>query len=296
MYQVFFVSSAGRLHKVRHRRSPPRLVSYRTLQRTLAVTGIAALAACGAPSATTPSTATIVPEPLVVEDTVVSFLGTLHNTHLGNGYPLTIIEQTVRNFDPDLVLVELPPPDFESALAASDARSDDASEAPDHAWLRNKPELYDVVLPLRTTLNYEVLPVSGWTAEARADRDAYYMVNPHGPMERRYIMANAAFHAAFLEHEGFSNPAWLHGEAYLEGLTAASRWLSFYAEEDMGRGGELLIQSRHARLIEDAIRAFPGRRILVVFDATARWYLEPVVQSMDVRWTSITQFLPATTR
>ncbi len=261
--------------------------------------GIAAVACGGASSAsTTPDTleaTTQLPVLLAPQQSTVAFLGTLHEAHLRGGYPLSVVEQTIRNFEPDLVLVELPPASFEEALVDSDARAEDPSHVLANRWLRNKPELYNVVLPLRTELGYDVLPVSAWTAGAQADRDAYYFEHPHGPMERYYIMANAAFHAEFLENNGFTNPQWLHESAYLDGLTAASRWLSYYAEEEMGRGGELRMQAAHAALVEDAIRAFPGRRILIVFDTTSRWYLEPVVRGIaGVHFASTTGFLPRT--
>lgn len=270
------------------------------MQRLLLLTLLALATACGGAAANSSPTASDTPAgtlPTGIETrlSTVAFLGTLHEVHDRIGYPLETVEHVIRAFEPDLVLVELPPDAFDDALAQADAYAETGTEITER-WLHDKPELYEVVLPLRHDLGYEVLPVSGWTQAAEAARDAYYFVNPHGPMERHYVIANAAFHATFLENTGFSNPTWLHGTEYLRLLTDASRWLSYYAEEQMGLGGELHVQSRHAALIEDAVRAFPGRRILVVFDTTARWYIEPVLAGIEgAQLVPTTRFLPAET-
>ena len=224
----------------------------------------------------------------------VGYLGTLHAAHLMSGYSLDIVEAAIRNFRPDVVLVEVPPSAMAEVLAEVDAVGEAAGpDTLQSQWIRPLPELYSVVLPLRHELRYDVVPVSGWTEAAKADRDAYYMQFPHGPMEREYIIANATFHAAFLQNEGAQNVAYLHGPEYLETLTDASRWLSYYAEEAMRQGGELRVQGRHAALVEEALTAFRGQRILIVFDATSRWYLEPVVRARrDVDFVSTPAFLP----
>lgn len=257
------------------------------------------LAACaGATTATRPVRAIDVepamPSSLVSDLTTATYLGTLHERHYIAEYSLSEVEAAVRSFRPDVVLVELPPDDVAGVCAEVDALGEEAGPTTlENVWVRTLPELYRVVIPLRHELGYDVVGISGWTPEAMADRAAYYEAWPHGPEEREYIVANAAFHAAFLRNDGWNDPTWLHGDEYMETLSDASRWLAYFAEERMGRGGALRVQARHAALLADALERYPGERVLVVFDVTARWALEPVLGAHpDVHHLSAAAFLP----
>jgi hypothetical protein len=225
----------------------------------------------------------------------VSFLGTLNATHLGGGYDLSVVEYVIRSFEPDTILVEHPPEGFEDAVAESDGFGDEIVDPSvlNSKWLINLPELYQVVLPLRHELGFEVVPVSGSTAQALHNQQEFDEAHPHGPIERWYVFSNAALQAAMLDNDGARDPHWLHGDHFLDLITQASRWLAYYSEEEMGEAGGLRLHAGHARLITPALDERRGERVLVVFAVTSRWYLEPLLRGRDdFRYQSISGFLP----
>lgn len=251
---------------------------------------------CGgspAPIATAPVSAELMP--MADRRGTLSFLGTLNEGHLSSPFDADVVEYVIRAFEPDVVLVQLPPDDFDTALAESDRFGGDVADPSflGSPWLPELPELYSVVLPLRHELAYEVIPVSAWTDEARNDLAAFEARRPLGPMERWYVVSNFALQSAMLENGGPHDPWWLHGEEAIELLTSASRWLAYYSEEEMGDAGELKLHAGHARLIDPALDAHQGQRVLVVFAFTSRWYIEPMLQAReDFRFQPITAFLP----
>ena len=225
----------------------------------------------------------------------VALLGTLNAGHLGGGYDLSVIEYVIRAFEPDTILVELPPSEFEAAVSESDRFDGDVVDPSviGNNWLMSLPELYRVVLPLRHQLGFEVVPVSAWSTEALDDQETFGDAHPHGPMERWYVLSNAALQAAMLSNNGARDPYWLHSEEFLGLITAASRWLAYYSEEEMGAAGELRLHAGHARLIAPVLDEHPGKRVLVIFAVTSRWYLEPLLRAReDFRYQSISAFLP----
>ncbi|MCB9507002.1 MAG: hypothetical protein H6698_06430 [Myxococcales bacterium] len=256
----------------------------RTLPGALA---LASTVACGG--------ANVVDEPHAVESdpigalitsdparATVLVLGTVHEAHLQSGYPLDIVERVVRRFDPDIVLVELTADELEGALASYESVGSDALPADiTDARLRVLPELYRVVFPLRDELGFRVLGVAGLDAAAAADRDTYILAEPHGPAERDYVLAAARFQTQFIAHGGYGDSAWLNSEAYEAYSGAVARWLSFYSEEAMGRGGPLHSNARAMAAIEDVLAGAAGQRVLVVYHVDERWYLEPAIEVLE---------------
>ncbi len=235
--------------------------------------------------------------PVEMEDgrSPVAFLGTLNAGHLRGAYSLDVVEYVIRRFEPDVILVELPPESFEHAVSESDRFNGNVPDPSVLAsnWLVNMPELYDVVLPLRHELGYEVVPVSGWTVDAIEDQNDFYAAHPHGPMERWYVVSNAALQAATLENDGASDAFWLHGHEFMELITAASRWMAYYSEEEMGEAGELRLHARHAAYMDAALDEREGQRVLVIFAVTSRWYIEPFLRARDdFRYESVSRHLP----
>lgn len=238
--------------------------------------------ACGGghavPDAPAPAGAPALPARLEDGRTLVTYLGTIHERHYVADYSLATVEAVVRAFAPDVVLVELPPDDVARVCAEVDALGDDAGPATlSNRWVRTLPEVYRVVVPLRHELGYEVAGISGWSAGAWDDRAAYFEDHPHGPEHREYIVSNAAYHAVFIGRDGWNDPVWLHGDEHLEAMMEAALWLAYHAEGEMGRGGPLTLHARHADLLAAALETWRGQRILVVFDVTARWSLEPLI-------------------
>ncbi len=226
--------------------------------------------------------------------TIVSVVGTLHTAHRQDGYGLVVVEHAVRQFRPDVVLVELPPDEFDAIVAEVDARRERAEvEPPANRWVEQLPELYDVVIPLRDELGYTLEPVSGWTDAADAARRNYFDEHPRGPLDRRYIASRARLSTAVLSNDGLRNHRWLHGDEFRDLTGAVGRALSYATEDEMRPGGELGVHARHAALIEDALARHRGERVLVVFDVNSRWYIEAMLDVRgDVMRLRADRFLP----
>jgi hypothetical protein len=61
----------------------------------------------------------------------------------------------------------------------------------------------------------------------------------------------------------------------------------------MGRGGELRLQARSAALVDAALDAASGDRVLIVYDVAARWWLEDALDvRTDVRREDVRTLLP----
>ncbi|MFB3067043.1 MAG: hypothetical protein ACE10D_11075 [Planctomycetota bacterium] len=96
--------------------------------------------------------------------TRVAVLGAIHGSHLGSkGYSVEAVIETVRNFKPDVVCVEIPPDLFAGHVKAIDRKGfgTTKSDLQGQRWIGAFPELYRGVIPLRKELGFEVVPVSG---------------------------------------------------------------------------------------------------------------------------------------
>lgn len=275
--------------------APNAFLLVRAIALALAILSVGCGGAPIQAESSSPIAPPLLPERMEDSRSAVSFLGTLNAGHLRGAYSLDAVEYAIRRFEPDAILVELPPAAFDQAVSESDRFGGNVSNPSllQSSWLVNLPELYEVVLPLRHELGYDVVPVSGWTIDAIEDQNDFYSAHPHGPMERWYVLSNAALQAAMLENNGASDAFWLHGREFLELITAASRWMAYYSEEEMGDAGELRLHARHASYMDAALDERRGQRVLVVFAVTSRWYLEPFLRARDdFRFESVSRYLP----
>ena len=203
--------------------------------------------------------------------TEVAILGTLHRGHeTSTHYGLAEVEAVIRAANPDVVMLEVPPHLFPSVVEACTG----GPVTPEAAvFATSYPEVCEVAIPLQASMGYTMLPISGWTESVSEDREAYYATHPIGPGTREYILAQHRSQAAQLDNDMWENPAWVNGEEYLALSSDEGRWLSYFAEEDLGDAGELRLNSRHAGLMLDGIREHVGERILVMFGARHRYFL-----------------------
>lgn len=264
----------------------PDARAMRELSRRWLFAILAGLAACRGSTSTPPR---------IEGRTEVVILATIHGAHLrSEGYSLAVLEGIVSRVDPDVVLVEIPPARFDKALQEVDELGEQASaETIDDPWLRAFPELYKVVLPQRDELGYEVVPVSGWTPEVSKDRKAYRAEHPQGPREPDSSATRSAFKAAAAKHRANENPRWLNGPEYLELSGRAERAKSNAADHELGQAGVEAINAAHFRLVARAIEEHRGRRILLVYGALHRWYMQPRIEAMQgVTLLDVRRFFP----
>jgi len=210
----------------------------------------------------------------VPDRTEVVFLPTLHGAHRGaSGYSFGYLREILREIAPDVVLLEVPPGIMARVEAASDAH--EAGAPMDDPWLTRRPEIFKVLLPMRRRLHYEVVPVSGLSADARRDFRAYFEAHPLGPDVGYYRRALRAVRVMRRDDDPREEPAYALSPAYRRLSGWPRQALSTAAEEALGEAGPRRLAHAHFEKMREAIAAHPGERILVAFDAADAWYLVP---------------------
>lgn len=257
-------------------------------RRTLLCAALA-LAGCGGSGAAAQS-----PPARVPGRTEVAYLGTLHAPHLtSEQFSLGFIERVVRRVQPDVVLVEIPPDRFESAVSEVLELGERASKQTiRHDWVSSFPELYGAVIPLSRELGYELVPVSGWRPEVSRDRKAYFDAHPDGPDSERYREAKAAYDRAMKQHRASENPRWLNGPEYVELARRYRTAFADAADDQLGAAAVRAINAAHAEHVLRAVKQHRGARILLVFGARHRWYIEPRVLALsEVTYLDVRRFM-----
>lgn len=209
--------------------------------------------------------------------TEVVFIGTVHHGHLGTAFPFPILAAQLRRARPDVILAEIPPTRFQRVLQARGAGRPDA-------WLDAFPELSAVVFPVANDLRVKVVPVSGYHAAYARDLRAYREAHPNGPEGELYV--RAAQHLERRTRTHGVDPEWIASPAHARLHAWVDRNLQRVAGDAMGAAAPRVRDARHVRLIVDAIRANPGKRIAIVFDARRRWAIEQAIVAepeLDVR-------------
>ena len=89
------------------------------------------------------------------------------------------------------------------------------------------------------------------------------------------------------------DPAYLHSDASDEAQRAELALYDRYQNDMIGPGGWTNINVEHYRQVDRAIRANPGRRILITFGAGHRyWLLDQLKRRDDVEIIDMTPYLP----
>ena len=212
--------------------------------------------------------------------TIVTVIGAIHGQHRSSeAYPLDVLRRAIVRFDPDIVLVELPPDRFAIASAnfekygeVRESRADDF------------PELTDVVFPLRKRLGFTMIPVAAWTAEIAADRRATEKRLAQDPARAKdwaeYQAAIKAYGKAVAGHS--DDPEYIHSKAYDAAVRARQETYERLFGDDLGPGGWRAINAAHLANINAALDAATGqeKRILILFGA---WHKYKIVQGLEAR-------------
>lgn len=207
--------------------------------------------------------------------TEVVFIGTLHERHLrSEEYPLARVTELLELVSPTAILVQAPPHQVE------------ALTDPDHSWLDALPEV-GTALEFARERNLPVAGISGWTPE-RAQRWRQYRERfPDGPDDPAYRRARD-YLVRRSKQEGGTEIEWLSSPLY--------RRLTAWTDRTRARalnGDPATPEWRAERLLFDqALRAFPGDRIAVVFDARRLWVLEEELESFPAHAIDLRAFLP----
>tara|TARA_R110002033_G_scaffold25787_3_gene59475 strand:- start:1120 stop:1890 length:771 start_codon:yes stop_codon:yes gene_type:complete len=215
--------------------------------------------------------------------TIVAVVGALHGQHRNSeDYSLDVLRQAIVKFDPDIVMVELPPERFAIASANFDQFGEVRESRAD-----DFPELTDVVFPLRERLGFTMIPVAAWTQDIAANRRT---------VEKRLAQDSARtedwseYQAAIRRYgkavAGRSNdPAFIHSSAYDAAIKARQESYERLFGDDLGAGGWGAINAAHLANINAALDAVSGqeKRVLILFGAAHKYkFLEGLENRPDV--------------
>ncbi len=208
-------------------------------------------------------------------------------------YSLSALRETVTRLRPAWVLVDLPASAVGMAQVQSDAFQKKA-QVPSSALLREAPELFAAVLPLRHVLDYTVKGVSlRDTSEVKAQA-AYAAKWPEGPDTATYAAAQAELAATIDPNEPyFDQPELLYSRAYLEASTAVALALDEAASSELGAAAPGVLLAGLEEKVRAALADSPRGRGLLVLNAAAMGYVLPRLAATEsVKLVSALEFLP----
>ncbi len=224
----------------------------------------------------------------------LAVLGMIHGAHRTSRlWGLKQVEETIRNYKPDVILCEIPPDrweriwrDYSSSRLIADDR------------VKVFPEYTDVLLPLKLELGFEVEPCAAWTKEmARLRRRRMKSASSdpqYAELWSKYQEESAAIEAAHKAHRIVEDdPRVIHSEVYDARTKEELGPYDRYLNDLIGPGGWTHINQAHYRLIDAAIRRHPGKRLLLMFGAGHKyWFLEQLRARKDIKLIDVTEYLP----
>lgn len=249
------------------------------------------LVSCSEPSQTESSPP---PPPEKVKNEVL-VLGTVHGAHLTEAlYGLPVLEDLIRRIEPDLILTEIPPDRFPTAMA--EFKETDSITEP---RVSRFPEYVDVIFPLSKEMDFEIIPTAGWTQEMADDRKEKLKAISQNP-ERykdwaRYTAAGYSSDSLVMASGLRYDPYWINSPEYDE---IAEVGLSVYNElfnDELGPGGWDNINQAHYDLIAAALdqHQYEGKRVLITYGAGHKgWFLRELAKRDDIELKTLLEIAP----
>ncbi len=236
---------------------------------------LAFIAACSAPAEQS------APPP---DGNIVTIVGAIHGQHRrSETYSLAVLRAAIVKFDPDIIMVELPPERFAKASAnyekfgeVRESRADDF------------PELVEVVFPLQKDVGYQMIPVAAWTQKIADDRRAATARLEKDPARSRDWSAHQAANRAYSQTvSGRSDdPLFIHNEVYDQAVKLRQETYEKLFGKDLGPGGWKNINAAHYTKIAAALDELKGqkKRILILYGAWHKyWFLEQLQKRDDIQ-------------
>ncbi|WP_337658835.1 hypothetical protein [Sphingorhabdus sp. Alg231-15] len=239
---------------------------------------LAVIAACSAPAEQS------APSP---DSNIVTIVGAIHGQHRrSEAYSLAVLQAAIDKFDPDIIMVELPPERFAKASAnyekfgeVRESRADDF------------PELIDVVFPMRKEMGFQMIPVAAWTQKIADDRRAALARLQKDAARTSDWSAHQAANRAYSRTvSGRSDdPLFIHSEAYDQAVKLRQETYEELFGKDLGPGGWKNINAAHFMKIAAALDELKGqkKRILILYGAWHKyWFLEQLQKRDDIQLVS----------
>ena len=222
-------------------------------------------------------------------------LGTIHGRHVTKEeYSLAVLRNLVQKIDPDLILTEIPPDRFPTAL-----REFQTTDSISEPRVKRFPEYVDVIFPLSKTMKFKMIPTAGWTkpmADARVKKLKAISEDPTRAADWTEYLNARAKSDSLMEATGKRyDPYWINSDAYDQ---LAEIWLSVYNtlfNEELGLGGWDNINEAHFAHIAKALddHQYEGKRILITYGAGHKgWFLRALKKRDDIRLLELSDLVP----
>jgi DNA-binding beta-propeller fold protein YncE len=225
--------------------------------------------------------------------TEVAVMGMIHGSHRTSElWGLPQVEETIRNFAPDIVCTEIAPDRWHRI--ERDLRDRDAIDDP---RVQVFPEYTDLILRLAADAGFEVVPCAGWTREMsdlRGVRIGQFNSEDRFDAPREeYARRLAELRATYTsEPTAADDPAYIHSDEYDDRQKGERALYDEYQNDLIGPGGWTNINVEHYRYVAQTVREHRGKRILVTFGAAHKyWLLEQLAERADVDLLDLQPFL-----
>lgn len=229
--------------------------------------------------------------PTVPAQTEVCVLGMIHSGHeTAELWGLEEVSATLRNLQPDAVLAEIPP-DRYSAAAAQFAANGVITEP----RVLRFPEYTGVLFPLQAEVGYAIVPCAAWTRPmADARRALLEDWKTTRAQDTAEVDAGEAWIDAQLAAMGDpDDPRILHTDRYDEFVRRGLEPYDRLFGDDLGPGGWTNINAAHWALLEQAIDARAGQRLVITFGSWHKyWFMDRLRERDDVVLLDARDFLP----
>lgn len=214
------------------------------------------------------------------EATVVTVIGAIHGQHRrSDSYSLDVLRKAIVRFDPDIIMVELPPDRFETASANFDQYGEVRESRAD-----DFPELIDVVFPLRQEIGFEIIPVAAWTRQIADQRRSIEKRLESDPTRAQdWSEFQTAIRTYSKVVSGKSNdPLFIHSDAYDAAVKDRQETYQRLFGEDLGAGGWQAINAAHLAKIDTGLDKITSeqKRVLILFGA---WHRYKILEGLEAR-------------
>lgn len=223
----------------------------------------------------------------------VAVMGMIHGRHpTSELWGFEELEITIRNFQPDVVCVEIPPNRWEKAWRDYTERG--VVEEPRTVVF---PEYNDFMFRLAADMGFEMVPCAAWTKEMNDLRRAriaeFETASRFARESTEYRRLREAAREQHPPPGDPDDPRYIHSDAYDAAVKAEYEVYDRYLNDWIGPGGWTNINVGHMRHVDRVITDNPGKRILVTFGAGHKyWFLEKLKGREDVVLLDLNQYLP----
>ena len=198
----------------------------------------------------------------------VAVMGMIHTGHLSSElWGLEEVAETIRRFKPDAVLVEIPPDRWEKAWDDFTVRG-----VVEESRVKVFAEYRELMFDLSFELGFEIVPCAGWTepmndlrrTRSREFNEDEQWAEVRAELERVSAEVEARWQGSVVHGD---DPRVIHSAEYDRYVREVMDPVGRLQNDMIGPGGWYNINRAHMRLVNQAIDARPGQRLLVTFGA-----------------------------